>query len=280
MNADQLPMVSIVVVNYNGAEVILNCLASIHSHLAQTAYEVIVVDNASEDGSPALIAERFPKVLLLKQSTNLGFGAANNVGISHAQGELLFLLNSDTVLTHNVLPVLVSKLLQSPQIGIVGPRLLNPDGSFQLSVAKDIGIWGEFLTAQQVRRYRSPKTRKTLTKRYSHDQFVDVVVGAAMLMRRSLFIKAGGFDESFFMYFEESDLCKRVRNLGYTILYTPEASLIHLGGYSVAKVAEVMAKEYRRSQRYYYRKHRSPWEQALLRVYLVIKRWWCRTGYR
>ena len=266
-----LPTVSIIIVNYNGADVILNCLASLYNHLEQLSYEIIVVDNNSQDGSPGCIAQRFPNVILLQQSTNLGFGTANNLGAHYAQGEMLFLLNSDTLLTANILPKLIAKLTQASHVGIVGPQLRNPDGTFQLSVAREIGIWGEFQTLQQVRRYRAPSARSVLAKLYAHDQRVDIVIGAAMLMRRSLFEQIGGFDETFFMYFEESDLCKRVRDLGYIILYTPEVSLIHRGGYSVAKVQGSMCEVYRCSQRYYYKKHRPAWECWLLNAYLALK---------
>ena len=271
MNPVPSPLVSIIIVNYNSAEIILNCLKSLHTHLKQVAYEIIIVDNASQDGSPETIAKHFPQVKLLPQGKNHGFGTANNIGVNHAQGEFIFFLNSDTIVTSDILPTLISKLKQSPNIGIVGPQILNPDGSFQFSVSKEISILGEFQTLQQVKQYRNPATRSTLAQIYDYEQNVDIVVGAAMLMRHSLFNEVGGFDESFFMYFEESDLCKRVRDLGYTILYTSEAHLIHLGGYSVAKVAGVMATEYRRSQRYYYQKHRPWWEQWLLNFYLAIK---------
>ena len=273
MTLTQPPLVSIIVVNYNGADVILDCLRSVETHLRAVSYEVIVVDNASQDDSCDRIAQQFPKVTLLPQAQNLGFGTANNVGVGVAQGKFLFLLNSDTRLTADILPTLLAKLTQSPHIGIVGPQLLNPDGSFQFSVSKDIGLWGEFQTLQQVKQYRNLTTRAVLAQTYNHDQTVDVVVGAAMLMPRSLFEQIGGFDETFFMYFEESDLCKRVRDLSYTILYTPAVSLIHVGGYSVAQAAGPMAQEYRRSQRYYYRKHRPHWEQWLLHGYLALKAW-------
>jgi GT2 family glycosyltransferase len=242
-------------------------------HLSSAAIEIIVVDNASTDGSPDLIAEKFPQVKLIRQDKNLGFGAANNIGAGYATGEFLLLLNSDTLLLDNILPTLIAKLGQNPTIGIVGPRLLNPDHSFQLSTAYEIGLWGEVLTLREVRKYRRPPNRPALAQQYDADQFVDIVVGAAMLMRRSLFVKVGGFDETFFMYFEESDLCQRVRNLGYKILYTPEVSVIHIGGYSVAQAAGKMAQEYRRSQRYYYQKHRPQWEQWLLHRYLAFKQW-------
>jgi hypothetical protein len=267
------PLVSIVIVNFNGGEVIIDCLKSIFLHCSTVPFEVIVVDNASTDQSPDRITQAFPPVLLLPQSSNLGFGTANNVGVGHAQGEYLFLLNSDVVLTADILPPLLAKLNQDPRIGIVGPRLLNPDGSFQLSVSREIGLLGEFLTLQQVWRYRNPASRDALAQIYDHDQAVEIVVGAAMVMRRSLFNQVGGFDENFFMYFEESDLCKRIRDLGHTILYTPEVSVVHLGGYSVAQSAGPMAQEYRRSQRYYYQKHRPLWEQWVLHLYLGYKRW-------
>ncbi|MBT9316763.1 glycosyltransferase family 2 protein [Leptothoe spongobia] len=271
---DLSPLISIIIVNYNGADVILDCLRSIYERCSSVTFEVIVIDNASSDGSLGQIHQEFPQVSLLTQDTNLGFGKANNIGVRYAQGEFLFFLNSDTLIPTDILLSLLTKLTQSSDVGIVGPRLLNTDGSFQLSVSKEISILGEFQTLQQVRRYRDQATRKSLSQLYSHDQFVDIVVGAAMFMRRSLFQQVGGFDETFFMYLEESDLCKRVRDLGYTILYTSDISLIHIGGYSVAKASETMAKEYRRSQRYYYKKHRPVWEQWLLAAYLSCKSWY------
>ncbi|MGF1458844.1 MAG: glycosyltransferase family 2 protein [Leptolyngbyaceae cyanobacterium] len=265
--------VSIIVVNYNGSGVILDCLASVFQHFDPLRVEVIVVDNASQDGSPELIAQTYPRVRLIQQTQNVGFGAANNIGVRAAQGEYLFLLNSDTLLQSNILPMLRQKLLSARNVGIVGPRLLNPDGSFQLSTAYEIGLWGEWRTLQLVQKYRKPQNRPQLAKKYSRDRQVDIVVGAAMFMRRSHFEQVGGFDETFFMYFEESDLCQRFRAAGWQILYTPEVSLIHIGGYSVGKTAAKMAAEYRRSQRYYYRKHRPQWEQCVLHRYLAFKRW-------
>ncbi|MEM9117984.1 MAG: glycosyltransferase family 2 protein [Cyanobacteria bacterium P01_F01_bin.56] len=265
--------VSVVIVNYNGGTVILDCLASIFQHLDSVKTDVIVVDNASQDGSPDGIERKFPQVQLLRQSENLGFGAANNMGVKQALGRYLFLLNSDTLIQQNIMPVLLNKLESAVDIGIVGPQLLNPDGSFQLSTAYEIGLWGEWRTLQVVRKYRQPANRPALARQYDTDQSVDIVVGAAMLMRRSHFRQIGGFDETFFMYFEESDLCQRFRDAGYRVLYTPDVSLIHIGGYSVAQVAGKMAAEYRHSQRYYYAKHRPAWEQWVLHCYLALKQW-------
>lgn len=264
---------SIIIVNYNGGTVILNCLASIFQHLSIEEIEVLVVDNDSQDGSPEQIAQKFPHVHLLRQKSNWGFGTANNIGVRHAKGKHLLLLNADTLLTENILPTLIAKLQQRANIGMVGPRLINPDGSFQLSIAHEIGLWGEFRTLQQVWKYRNPANRPALAKQYGRDLDVEILVGAAMVMERALFDRVGGFDETFFMYFEESDLCKRVRELGYRLLYTPEVSLIHVGGYSVAQSAAKMAGVYRQSQRYYYQKHRPLWEQWILHQYLSFKKW-------
>ena len=268
--------VSVIIVNYNGADVIIDCLSSIFAQLPATGIEVIVVDNASIDGSPDLIAQTFPQVTLLRQTQNLGFGAANNIGVKQARGDYVFLLNSDTLLPEQpkeILLTLITKFTQSPDVGIIGPKLFNPDNSFQLSTAYEIGLWGEFRTLRDVRTYRQLQNRPALAARYRADQCVDIVVGAAMFMSRSLYKKVGGFDETFFMYFEESDLCQRVRNLGYKILYTPDVSVIHIGGYSVAQSADKMAEAYRRSQRFYYQKHRPQWEQWILNRYLAFKKW-------
>ncbi|MEM7648056.1 MAG: glycosyltransferase family 2 protein, partial [Cyanobacteria bacterium P01_A01_bin.70] len=168
------PQVSIIIVNYNGLGVIVDCLTSIFGHLPAPAIEVIVVDNDSQDGSPELIAQKFPQVNLLRQSKNGGFGTANNVGARQARGEYLLLLNSDTLVTADILPVLVAKLTSEAHVGIVGPRLLNPDGSFQLSIAHEIGLWGEWRTLQQVKQYRIPANRPALAARYDRDQVVDI----------------------------------------------------------------------------------------------------------
>lgn len=273
MNESSEPLVSVVIVNYNGGSVILECLNSLQNYIKEITYEIIVVDNSSQDESPEKIDNYFPNVTLLRQSRNFGFGTANNIGIAKSSGKFIWLLNSDIYLTSNVLPFLVNRLESDSKIGILGPRLVNRDGSFQLSVSKEISILGEFQTLQQVKRYRNLSTRPLLAQSYMYEKPVDIIIGAAMFMRRDVFDQAGGFDENFFMYFEESDLCKRTRNLGYTILYTPQVELIHIGGYSVSKASGHMAQEYRRSQRYYYHKHRPIWEQWLLNTYLAIKEW-------
>lgn len=271
MNDDRTVLVSIILVNYNGADVVLDCLRSLLQFLHAVPYEIIVVDHASTDGSAALIAKQFPAVNLIKQAENRGFGAGNNVGAKNARGEFLFLLNTDTLLTNDVLPTLVRLIKEHPEVGIIGTKLLNADGSLQLSVAAEISFAGEYKTLRQLQQYNSQHGRESIAHKFDHAQTVDIVIGAAFFIRKSLFETLNGFDETFFMYFEESDLCQRARDRGWQVLYAPDVSIIHLGGYSVSKVSARMRLEYRRSQLYYYQKHRPFWEQVVLRFYLLTK---------
>ncbi|PSB34652.1 glycosyltransferase family 2 protein [Stenomitos frigidus] len=271
MNDNCAVLVSIILVNYNGANVMLECLRSLLQFLHSVPYEIIVVDNASTDGSAALVAESVPTVNLIKQTENRGFGSGNNVGAKHAKGEFLFFLNTDTLLINDVLPHLVMLMKNDPKIGIIGTKLLNADRSLQLSIASEISLNGEYQTLKQQKEYAVPQQREAIEQKFEQEQPVDIVIGAAFFIRRALFEALNGFDETFFMYFEESDLCQRARDQGWQVLYTPEVSIIHLGGYSVGKVSDQMRLEYRRSQLYYYQKHRPLWEQLVLRVYLAAK---------
>lgn len=271
MILDNKPLVSIIIVNYNGGEVLLGCLESLEKSSPSIAHEVILVDNCSTDASPDLVEQRFPNVLLIRQPQNRGFGAGNNVGAKFAKGEFLFLLNPDTIISEDILPHLIEIMQQDATVGIVGPKLLNPDGSLQLSVSPALSIAGEYQARKQAKSYQSLRNKTLISQKFNDIQEVDIVVGAAFFIRKSLFDSIGGFDENFFMYFEESDLCRRIQDNGWRIIYTPQVSLIHLKGYSSQQIFNTIAFEYRRSQIYYYQKHRPIWEQMVLRLYLFIK---------
>ena len=160
---------------------------------------------------------------------------------------------------------------EHPEVGIIGTKLLNADGSLQLSIASEISISGEYQTLKQLKQYTVLQQQEAIEQKFEQTQAVDIVIGAAFFIRRTLFEALNGFDETFFMYFEESDLCQRARDRDWQVLYTPDVSIIHLGGYSVGKVSDRMRLEYRRSQLYYYQKHRPSWEQVVLRLYLSVK---------
>ncbi|QKQ77354.1 glycosyltransferase family 2 protein [Nostoc sp. TCL240-02] len=271
MNQQQPISVSIILVNYNGADILPDCLNSIQKFIDIANHEIILVDNASSDGSAELVETNYPQIRLVKQLDNSGFGAGNNAGAKLASGEFLFLLNTDTVLNSNIIPPLIELMQADPQVGIIGPKLLNPDGSLQISVSPALGIKGEYEARRLHQAYQDISQQNLIERKFQEVREVDIVVGAAFFIRSNLFHQLGGFDENFFMYFEESDLCQRAQYEGYKIIYTPHVSLIHLKGYSIKKAANAMSIEYRRSQIYYYQKHRPGWEQLLLRVYLLYK---------
>jgi GT2 family glycosyltransferase len=261
--------VSIILVNYNGADVIVDCLNSLEKFIPRDNCEIILVDNNSQDNSVCIINDKFPNIKLIKLPENVGFGAGNNAGAKIAKGEFLLLLNTDTILTNNILPHLLELMSVNSDVGVIGTKLVFPDGSFQISVSPEIGITGEF---QAKKMHENAQNKNNLMEQDFQDiKEVDIVVGAAFFIRADLFNLLGGFDEKFFMYFEESDLCQRVRNKGYKIMYTPHVSIIHIRGHSVKKVSNKMSVEYRRSQIYYYHKHRPIWEIFILRIYLLFK---------
>lgn len=224
--------VSIVIVSFNAREHLHRCLEAV----AGRGHEVVVVDNASGDGSQALVRERFPSVRLVELAENIGFGAANNVGMETAEGELFLLLNSDAWPVGDAVERLGRCAATRPEAGIVGPRLLNPDGSLQRSVRGWPTTWRLATEYLFLRRLRpgSRALNAFYGAGFDHESVaeVEVVKGAVMLVRREAAEAVGGFDTEFFMYGEEMDLCYRARAAGWQVLFDPEPEFIHVGGAS------------------------------------------------
>ncbi|HXV33333.1 MAG TPA: glycosyltransferase family 2 protein [Gaiellaceae bacterium] len=224
--------VSIVIVSFNAREHLERCLDAV----AGGAHEVVVVDNASSDGSPALVRERFPSVKLVELAENVGFGAANNVGMEAAAGDLFLLLNSDAWPVGDAIERLAAFAAGRPRAGIVGPRLSNPDGSLQRSVRGWPTPWR--LATEYLFLRRLGRGTRALNAFYGagfdHGSIsaVEVVKGAVMLVRRDVYEATGGFDPDFFMYGEEMDICYRVGRAGWEVVFDPEAEFVHVGGVS------------------------------------------------
>lgn len=263
--------VSIILVNFNGEDVLFDCLSSLEKFIPKESCEIILVDNNSQDNSINIIESNFPRIKLIKLPQNIGFGSGNNVGAKEAKGNFLFLLNTDTIITSNFLPHLLGLMAENKDVGIIGTKLVFQDGSFQISVSPEIGIMGEIKAKKMHQHAKSQNSLNSIERDFKLVRDVDIVVGASFFIRANLFNLLGGFDEKFFMYFEESDLCQRARNSRYRILYTPHESIIHLRGHSVKKVSSRMSLEYRRSQIYYYHKHRPILEIVVLKLYLLVK---------
>lgn len=259
---------SIIIVNYNGGTYTRQCLVSLFQYHSENDIEVIVVDNNSTDGSSAELPKEFPEITFIALPENRGFGPANNIGAGAATGEILFFVNNDTIFTSNILDPLVRLISRDGGIGIAAPKLLNEDGSFQLSFGKYPTIAAE---RKAKRAGRNPLNDNEMDAFSSEPVRRDWVTGAALIISREIFLNAGGFDERYFMYFEDIDLCKRVSNKGYSIQYYPAVSMIHLGGKSYGSRNDYISYEYRRSQLRYYDKHNSIAQRILVRVFLLAK---------
>lgn len=227
---------SAIVVSYNTRDLTLHCLRVLQAELRGLDAEIWVVDNASSDGSAAAIRAAFPGVRLLEQGQNTGFGRANNAAMERARGRVFLLLNSDAFPRAGAVRALCQELEARPRAALVGPRLLNRDGSLQRSCWRfpsPAQAWRENLGLSALLRGR---TRWGDTARWAHDtpRAVDFVSGACLLVRREVWQETGGFDPAFWMYAEETDWQKRMRTAGWQIWFTPRAEVEHWGGASAS----------------------------------------------
>ena len=261
---------SIIIVNYNGLAHTREAITSVVQHSQES--ETIVVDNCSSDGSVEALRTEFPQIKLVASETNRGFGSGCNLGALQARGEYLFFLNNDALLSEDTPAVLRNIMKSHPRCGACGPRVVNPDGSYQLSFGRHPSLSSE----RNARRLqRLPKHRRDQLAVFYERQFankpVDWISGAALMVRRDAFLKIGGFDESYFMYFEDADLCKRIRDIGMEVIYFPKTTLIHKGGESYPAKNPKIRLEYRRSQLRIYDKSRSLLTCLLIRCYIFVK---------
>jgi GT2 family glycosyltransferase len=227
------PELSVVVVNWNTRAILRDCLASIARHLAPIEHEVIVVDNASSDGSQEMVATEFPSVRLVRNQENLGFGTANNQGMAIARGDWFLLLNSDTQLVDDSVAALCERVREEPGLAVAHCRLLYPDGRLQHSTYRFPSLRGALL--EDLGLYKllgAHRAGEALLGGYwEHDEErdVDAVAGAFMLLPRAIFERTAGFDERLFMYGEDIEWCRRIRDVGGRIRFYPQAAIVHLG---------------------------------------------------
>ena len=248
---------SVIIVSYNTRAMTLDCLQTLYAGLGSLSAEVFVVDNASTDGSPAAIRAAYPQVRLIENTDNTGFGRANNQAMAEAHGEFFLLLNSDAFPKLEAIPALVAYLQNNPKAAAVGPRLLNADGTLQLSCFRfpsPLGVWLENLWISALL-----PNHPTLGyyRRWAHDKerIVDFVIGACLLVRRTAYEQVGGFDDSFFMYQEETDWQRRMHDRGWQIGFTPSAVVTHLGGASGASEKARINDHFFDSMDHYLQKH-------------------------
>ena len=250
--------VSVIVVSYNTREYLRDCLGSLRNDPDAPTHEVIVVDNGSHDGSAVMVRAEFPQALVIEAGENLGFARANNLALGRARGEFFLLLNSDAFPKPGAIRRLAEHLHGRPEVGVVGPRLLNRDGSLQPSCYRFPSpgrAWLENLWAASL---LPPGSAWGDFRRWGHDEEreVDWVSGACFLVRREAYAAVGGLDERFFMYQEETDWQRRLRDGGWRVAFTPAARVMHIGGASgAAEQARINRHFFESLDRYEWKHH-------------------------
>jgi GT2 family glycosyltransferase len=231
---------SIIIVNYNVKEFLQNLLNSISKASSNISREIIIVDNASDDGSVEMIREKFTSAQLISNKKNLGFGKANNQALEIAKGKYILLINPDTVVSEDTFEKLISFFKDNQDAGLAGCKILNPDGSLQLACRRSFpGPWTSFCKVTGLSNlFPNSKifARYNLTYLNENQTYeVDAISGSFMMMRKEVYDKVGGFDEEFFMYGEDLDLCYRIQKAGYKVFYFPDTQIIHYKGESTKR---------------------------------------------
>ncbi len=227
---------SIVIVNWNTREMTADCLRSVFDGLGNLGAEVIVVDNASTDGSAEMVESRFPQAVLIRNTENRGFAAANNQGFAVARGRHVLLLNSDTLVHGAVLPASVAWLDAHADVGAMGCRVLNTDGTVQLTCSMYPSIPNLLLLTSGLAKLSRPAVFGRYAMRgwaRDNEREVEVISGCYLLVRRAVIDQVGGLDEAFFFYGEETDWCRRIREAGWRLMFAPVGEITHHGGGTV-----------------------------------------------
>jgi GT2 family glycosyltransferase len=260
-------MISIIIVSWNTARFLENCLASILANPPTAPFESWVVDNASTDDSPRMVREKFPRVHLVENRENVGFARANNQVIQRCTGKYILLLNPDTLVTSGALQALVDFLDKHPEAGAAGARILNPDGTLQISSHPRPTLPRELWRLFHLDRL-SPYAEYPLNKwKTNQGQEVDLLMGACLLLRKEVLDQVGFLDEDYFMYSEEIDLCYRIQRAGWRLFWVPEAEVVHFGGQSTQQAPTEMFLNLYHGKIKYFRKHNG-WSAA--QIYKLI----------
>jgi len=263
--------ISFVIVNWNAKKCLLEAIRSIYKTVSDNTYELIIVDNASSDGSVDAVTGEFPKAKVIVNNENIGFARANNIGIKQSVGRYICLMNSDTVILGNCIKNLTAFMDQRPDIGITGPRILNPDLTLQPQCRYFPTIWNNLCQALGLN-HLFPKSAffsDSFMKHWAHDKMrsVDVITGCFWLVRRCAIDQVGLLDEDFFIYAEDVDWCKRFHEAGWDIVFHPDCQVIHVGGASSKNAPIKYYLEMQKADLLYWRKHNG---KVLGYIYLSI----------
>ncbi len=255
-------IVSIIIVSWNARNYLIQCLSTLTPETCQYPFEVIVVDNASSDGSAEWVAQHYPQIRLIQNAANLGFAKANNMGAALSQGQYLCFINSDVKVLENCITRLVNYCETNPQVGMAGPHIFGGDGKTQPSCRGFPGLWNMFCRALALDTL-FPKWKIFTGYSLSHwpqqdHRYVDILSGCFWLVRRAAINQAGLLDENFFMYGEDMDWCKRFQKSGWRLAFVPDAHAIHFGGASSANNPIRFYIEMLRADQQFWKKHHAP----------------------
>ncbi len=266
------PRVAVVVVSFEARETLLAGLDSVRTH-ASVPLELVVVDNASSDGSAAAVRAAHPGALVIGNPDNVGFARAGNQGWRASRAPHVLFLNPDAEVTPGAIETLAGLLEARPEVGAAGPRTRSGDGTIQVSTGPDLTLLAERRQRRLVRGVarRDPAALAEAEARHAREHEPAWVSGSCLIARRAALERVGGFDERFFLYEEDADLCRRIRAAGWRVVFTPAAEVRHALGRSMARAPRRARLEYHRSHLLYYRKHNAPPAQAALRLLLVAR---------
>jgi GT2 family glycosyltransferase len=259
---------SVVIVNWNTKDLLLNCLASIYQTVHDLSFEVWLVDNASSDGSMAAAREKFPEIRVIQNSRNLGFAAANNLALRQIRGRYALLLNTDATLTARAVQNLMEFMEASPEAAMACGQLLNLDGTRQNSIANFPSL-PLFLTNESLLRILFPKTYPSKLQQYESPIEVESCIGACMMVRKTAMDAVGVLDERFFFFFEETDWAYRMGRAGWKVFFVPNARIYHAQGQSVGPNAGGRILFYR--SRYQYLKKWFPKSYPLMASAVILR---------
>ncbi|MFQ5721456.1 MAG: glycosyltransferase family 2 protein [Candidatus Aminicenantales bacterium] len=259
------PELSVIMVNYNDRQNLGQSLAALSQAQLDFSYEIIVVDNNSSDGSKAFLEENYPQIKLICNQENKGFARACNQGIRASRGPYLLFLNPDAVIKEQALSILMRGMRSNLRVAAVGPALIKDSSRYQISFGKKPTFGLEFLQKCLLNYWQ-----RLWLKFSSARREVSWLSGACLLVRRQALERVGFFDEKFFLYFEDIDLCLRMKAKGWKLIYLPQAKAYHQEGVSTVRLGLGRRFAYRQSQLYFYRKHNSKFSYYLLYFYLLI----------
>jgi len=262
--------ISIIIVNWNTKTLLADCIESVYTSPPEGEFDIWVVDNSSIDDSSDMVRERFPEVNLIDNEENIGFARANNQALRKCKGKYVLLLNPDTVVKTGAIAEMADFLDHTPEAGMAGAQLINPDGSLQTSAFPLPTLFREFWRMFHLDYLINVANYPMEEWRLDSAREVDTLLGACMLIRREALDQFGLFDADYFIYSEEVDLCARLKESGWHLYWVPDAVVVHYGAQSTQQVAEEMFIRLYEGKIIYFRKHRTRITVIAYKLILIL----------